>query len=229
MLSIWYLFLISCSNDEKQITEIIEEESYLQIDDICGVWVSPNNKLHYIAIYPSGRYTYCFNNSAIGSGTYSLGKNTLTLNDGYSYESYKFDLTRDGNNLNLNGAVNYINSNLVHISITYRLSNEELSPSIEGKKLHTNGGLNAKYDNLDQILRFESEYILKYEYTGTSKKTGQRKTISEHTWYYAYRKPYTYCYKLNEEKDGLEIYDFPFTYIQDWGTLDIRLDDFRIQ
>ena len=50
MLSIWYLFLISCSNDEKQITEIIEEESYLQIDDICGVWVSPNNKLHYIAI-----------------------------------------------------------------------------------------------------------------------------------------------------------------------------------
>ena len=82
--------------------------------------------------------------------------------------------------------------------------------------------------DLEEI-NFISDVIFEYKYTGRKKGTLDYKTISHYTWRYVYRKPYTYGIQINSENANVEIFDFPFIYEPNWGTLELKLDDFRVQ
>ena len=231
-LFISFLCFCSCeknvtSNDYKKPENTIQTTKY---EDICGVWVDSKNELYYIAIYPNGRYTYCINDQLIGSGNCTLTKNRLTLNNGYTYASDVITITKSGTQITLNGYISNNESQKINISKSFAFKkDEELSPSAAGISKTSTGGLNYYYDNLKTEITFTSDYILKYKYTGRSKSTREYKTIKEYTWHYVYRKPYTYGIKFNGGSGLVEIYDFPFVYTPNWGTLDLYLDSFRIQ
>ena len=219
---------ISCTEDEDNEDFSQPTTPTLQLSDICGVWVNPSNSLYYIAIYPSGKYTYCFNNELIGSGKCSLNDNTLCLNDDYTYKSDLITVNMSENKLTLYGNVTKINLTKEYISQQFIYSSESLSPSIIGVKETSTGGLNKYYNNLYTEISFISDLIFEYVYTGRHRNTYQYKTIAHYIWRYVYREPYTYGIKLNQGDGLVEIYDFSFTYSEFWG-LDLNLEQFRVQ
>ena len=52
---------ISCGKTEEDEEVTPPSEQTLELSDVCGVWTKSNNSLYYIAIYPNGKYSYCFN------------------------------------------------------------------------------------------------------------------------------------------------------------------------
>lgn len=233
-----FLFILcACQKDEPTInnseetTEETTEETYLQIEDICGVWENTQNNMYYLAIYPNGRYTFCLSDELIGSGFYILDKNTLTLNDGYFYTSNDIKLEPNNGFLNITGNITNINN--TNQSIKYKLKynpSEELSPSIAGRgKTGKSGGISANYSEVINELYFTSDYTFTYKSTGKSKKTGSWKTLVNDTRYYVYRKPYTYCYKLSDSQRTLEIFDFSFLYRDDLSSLGFSIGSYRIK
>lgn len=221
--------LISCANDDENEELSKPNEPTLELSDISGVWVNPSNSLYYIAIYPSGKYTYCFNNRLIGSGRCSLDNKTLYLYDEYTYASDKVCIDKMNNKLTVYGNVTNMKSSKEYVSNQFIYSSESLSPSIAGVKKTSTGGLNYYYDNLNKEISFISDMVFQYVYTGRNKYSNQYKTITHYTWRYVYRKPYTYGIKLNQEDYVVEIFDFPFTYTTGWGTLDLDPDDFIVE
>ena len=238
------LFLVCLYACEGEIPESAieeqpkeEEKTYLQVKDISGVWGSTSNKYGYIAIYPNGRYTCSLNwCTLISSGTYTLDKDVLTLDDGYTYMSSEVKITLSSSGtLTLIGEVYDCDSKPQGIVEHFKLNkDEDLSPSVAGRGYSLrNGGLNAYYTNTLDDISYESDNILKYEYSGEHKNTGKTKIIRSYTWRYVYRKPYTYCYLIDGEYSFIakpvEIYDFGFAYTPNWGTLDFDLDDYRVE
>lgn len=223
------LSFISCENNEEDEDLTQPSVPTLQISDICGIWVDSSNSLYYIAIYPSGKYTYCFNNRLIGSGRCSLSDNSLYLNDEYTYASDVVTINKSNNKLILYGSVTNTDFSKEYISGQFIYSSESLSPSIVGARSTSTGGLNQYYDNLYKEISFISDVIFQYVYTGRNKSTLQYKTIAQYTWRYVYRKPYTYGVKLNNGDNVVEIYDFPFVYTPGWGALNLNLDDFIVE
>ena len=232
-----YLFVFSlivcvysCTSEKDTVDETNQENTQkLQFSDICGVWVDNNNDLYYIAIYPSGKYSYCFNNKMIGSGVCTLNDNILCLNDEYTNASDNISIQYLNSTLTLSGDITKFNLISEHIYKQFIKSSESLSPSVVGKKKTATGGLNMYYDNLRQEISFTSNIIFEFNYTGTSRSTGQYKTISHYTWRYVYRKPYTYGIKINDNNNIVEIYDFPFLYMPNWDALELRIDSFKVQ
>lgn len=223
---------ISCGKTEEDEEVTPPSEPTLELSDICGVWTKSNNSLYYIAIYPNGKYSYCFNNRTISSGICSLSDNTLYLTDEYTFVSDQVTVKKNANELSLSGYITNIYSAKEIITHPFIHSSESLSPSIAGIRKTSSGGLNMYYDNLKEEIAFLTDVIFRYEYSGRHKSTHQYKTISQYTWRYVYRKPYTYGIKINtanNENNTVEIYDFPFIYNPDWGTLDLGLDGFIIE
>ena len=222
------MLLCSCGGGNEENLE--QDIPTLQLKDICGVWVDSSNKLYYISINQNGRYTYCLNDKLIGSGKCTLEKNTLVLNDDYVYSSDLITINKLNNKLSMQGKVSKMNSSKESINKQFVLSeSEQYSPSISGVNKTATGGLNKYYDNLKQEINFISDVIFEYKYTGRKKGTLDYKTISQYTWRYVYRKPYTYGIQINSENANVEIFDFPFIYEPNWVPLWLDLDDFRVQ
>lgn len=225
-----FLFQLACQESESIIDN--PTEIYIQTNDICGVWTNQQDSMYYLALYPSGRYTFCLSDKLIGSGTYILKENTLTLNDGYFFTSNNIRLSLDNGYLKITGCITNIDN--INQTINYELKynpTEELSSSLIGyyKKDVEEGG-NAYYSETITELNFISDNIFTYRKTGKYKNSGSWKTIVDQTRYYVYRKPYTYCYLLNNSPKTLEVYDFKFMYSNDYGYLDgFSLDSWRVK
>lgn len=238
--SAWLLLVCLCACEGEIPESTIEEQpkepekTYLQVKDISGVWGSTSNKYGYIAIYPSGRYTCSLNwCTLIGSGTYTLDKDVLTLNDGYTYMSSEVQVSLSSSGtLKLVGKVYDCESQLQTVIEYFELNKDEaLSPSVAGRSYSGSYGLNAYYINTLDEITYESDNIVTYKYSGEYKSTGKRKTIKSYTWRYVYRKPYTYCHLIEGEYSFIpkpvELYDFGFAY-GDWGMY-YRLDSYRVE
>ncbi len=229
-----FIVFCGCESDgdsaDNNSSQKQPDEPSLTLSDIKGVWVDMGNPLYYVAIYSNGRYTFCLNDMLIGSGKCVLEKGTLTFHNEYTYVSDKVAVALLGDRLVVKGQVTDHKQVVHSINKQFQLnSNEQLSPSLAGYSNYWTGGLNVYYDNTRVDLTFTSDYIFVYEHTGRSKKTGQYSTIRYYMWYYVYRKPYTYGFKINEDCPRVEIYDFPFVYDPNAGCIDFRLADYRIQ
>lgn len=224
--------LCACQKDESIINDPTEspEESYLKVEDICGVWVNPQNSMYYLAIYPNGRYTFCLSDDLIGSGSYSLDENTLILNDGYFYTSDNVNISLNHEYLSITGDINSINNTTKYVNYKLKYSpSEELSPSIAGRSETGKSTTSVNYSEVINELNFVSDYVFTYKSTGKSKSTGSWKTLVNDTRYYVYRMPYTYCYKLNNSQKTLEIFDFNFLYKDGLVSLGFSIEGFRVK
>ena len=90
---------INSSTEQQQ-----QEPTYLKTSDLNGVWsVSGSNGIYFIAFTETGHYSLCFNDKLMGAGTYSLDKNTLTLNNGYLYTKDNLKIEQTDKGLTLSG------------------------------------------------------------------------------------------------------------------------------
>lgn len=230
-------FIFSCSNNETDDFDDsqVEDDS---IEDISGIWTLPENDIYYIALYPSGKYSFCLSDYLIGSGTYYLNGNTLILNDGYTYRKNELFVKLENSKLNIRGNLygipNPIPGHKEYIqTVSFYLDksiNESFSKSIAGFYKCEEGTLNAYYSTVINELDFISNYLFKYTSTGKSRSNGRWKTLKNDTYYYNYREPYVYCYNTESNPTELEIYDFFFIYDKsgNYGYLDFELDIFRV-
>lgn len=224
------LFFGVCCNPMDTGTDMdtpnTPDEPSLSLKDISGVWVDPTNEWYYISIYPSGRYTYCFNEELIGSGTCELENNQLTLHDNYTYSSDIVKISLNNDQLEIEGQVSDWKLNKTPIFKFFNLSDEKFSQSVIGSSLSASGGLYKDYEKVKKEIKFISDVNFTYESTGKLKSTGEWKTISNKTWYYVYRNPYTYGLRIGGD-NKVEIYEFGFTEEPGYS-LSFDLDDFRI-
>ena len=202
------------------------ETPSLTVDDISGVWVDPSNEWYYISIYPSGRYTYCLNEKLIGSGNYRLDGEKLTLNNNYTYSSDVIDVSVSNGKLTISGEVSDWKSQKTYIHLQFNMTNEQFSSSVIGSSLSCSGGLNKYYDKVKKEIKFISDVNFTYESIGLLKSTGKWKTLSDITFYYVYRNPYTYGLRIGGD-DEVEIYVFGFTE-KPGDSLSFDLSNFRV-
>ena len=222
-------FCVSCDPFEKE-TEVNSTEKpetpTLSLKDISGVWVDPANEWYYISIYPSGRYTYCFNEKLIGSGTCELENDQLTLHNNYTYSSDVVKISLNLGQLQIKGEVSDWNLNKTSVFQEFDLSKEEFSQSVVGANISASGGVYKNYDKVKKEITFISDVNFIYESTGKLKTTGEWKTISDKMWYYVYRKPYTYGLRIGGD-NLVEIYKFGFTEEPGYR-LSFNLEDYRV-
>lgn len=110
-MAIFSLCITSCSKDDSDETnnnndteQKQQEPTYLQVSDLLGVWsVSGSFGLYFMSFTETGHYSLCFNSKLMGAGTYSLEKNTLTLNNGYLYTKDVLTIEKKENMLILSG------------------------------------------------------------------------------------------------------------------------------
>lgn len=70
----------SCSKNELEQDAIQENETnYLTIAEIKGIWTDENNDNFFIHINTNGKYSFCFNQELMGSGEYTLEKDSITF------------------------------------------------------------------------------------------------------------------------------------------------------
>lgn len=218
------VLISSCSkdntiSDKQESTE--ESNEQLNESDIAGVWIVnsfSNNPgvwekmpsdLYFLSITESGFYSFCFNKNLMGSGKYTLDKESITLNNYYSFTNDKLKISLNRNELYIEGDLNtFLQNKKEHIKLKLKKSNENISPSVAGTTREPQMyGINIYYDELKMVVSYLTNYNAQYEYSGRQKSTGKRKTLKSYSWYYIYRKPYTYTQEI--EGDGtIVIYNF---------------------
>lgn len=230
------LFFSCDKNESTDSNEQTTPENTLTLKDISGVWTLSENDIYFLALYPSGRYTFCLSDYLIGSGSYYLNGNTLTLNDGYTFRANNLTIKLENDILNIRGDLHGIPNPIPGIKeyiktvslYLQKENNEDFSKSVAGfSECRDAGGLNAYYSNITNELNFISDYVFKYKSTGKSKQSGKWKTLKDETYYYTYREPYVYCYNVDNNPTEIEIYDFCFLYEQCYF-LGFSMDMFRV-
>lgn len=224
VLFVMLLFCVACSKDTNEInTE--EEVCYYTPEDIEGVWVHPQNPLYFFSFSRNGRYSYCLNYKLMGSGTYTMKDNKVTLYNGYLGTAQELEIKNVTNEkIHIVGPFYYFKSN-ESIFCFYELnkSSETCPPSIMGKVLVGQmEPLYVYYDDTDAELIFSSDYIANYKLSGTHRKTGRYEIISRKSWYYVYRPPYTYTQKIDGD-GNVVIYN-----LDDYCDI-YHLDDYIVQ
>lgn len=191
----------------------------ISVSDIIGVWVCPEKSpddlcLYYLAIYPNGRYNFCFGKDLMGSGFYSLEKSTLVLRNGYSFSIDKIELNEfeKDKSMYISGHfASFYNDRTINYFSTLKKTDEKLSQSVVGVEKEPSGlsGLHKYYSDFDTKLFYMTEYIAKYTHKGKLRSTGRWETLKDITWYYTYRHPYTYTQEVGG--DGkVKIYKFDY-------------------
>lgn len=205
------LTLFSACSKQEEIIDKPDNEDKIELDnsDISGVWTLSSNDEYFISFTEGGKYTFCLNDHLMGSGTFDINDNAITLNNSYTNKSDKIEIELLQNTIHIKGNINLFNSeNKESIQMKLVKSEEEVSPSQIGVE-HGPGmyGLNKFYDITYIGVKFITDTFAKYEYRGIHKTTKVEKVIKSYSWYYVYRKPYTYTQEING--DGTIIkYDF---------------------
>lgn len=202
------LFLgLSCSKDTDEV--ISEEEvNYYTPEDIEGVWLYPNPKdsLYFISFSEDGRYSYCLHYRLMGSGTYIMENNKLTLYDGFFGKKQELEITSvSETTIYFNGIFYKHNSDeYTHRFHKMKKSKEKVSPRISGRGLNGMRNSYSIYKYVDAMLRY-SDYVVEYKLMGTYKTN--HVTIDYDNWFYVYRPPYTYTQQTKGD-DLVQIFDF---------------------
>ena len=196
LLAAFFTFCVtSCSKDDDDEIESgteqpRQEESYLQASDLNGVWtLTGTNGLYFIAFTETGHYSFCLNNKLMGAGTYTLDKNTLTLNNGYLYTKDILKIEKDQNLLKLSGEMlEFKSSSKQSVNVSLMKTNKELPIPKTGETFKI-WGLNAYYGSVVTKIQYQSEYLIKYQYC---KDNSLQQVLEEAMWYYVYCDDLTY-------------------------------------
>lgn len=186
-----------------------EENTQLENSDISGVWTYISDDEYFISFTEGGKYTFCLNKHLMGSGTYIIKNNTISLNNSYSNKSDKITIYITNDLLDITGDIFLFNSKQQEsIRMQFIKSNETVSPSQVGVEHQPQlYGLNQFYDITYIGVKYITDTVVKYEYRGIHKTTKKEKVIKSNSWYYVYREPYTYTQEIGG--DGTVIkYDF---------------------
>ena len=189
------LCVTSCSKDDDDgingsSEQQQEELTYLQTSDLNGVWsVSNSNDLYFIAFTETGHYSLCFNDRLMGAGTYSLDKNTLTLNNGYLYTKDNLKIEKTDKGLTISGEMtDFKSSNKQSVNVNLIKTNKELPIPKTGETFKI-WGLHVNYGSVVTKIQYQSEYLIKYQYC---KDNSLQQVIEESMWYYVYCDGMTY-------------------------------------
>ena len=189
------LCVTSCSKDEDDSingsTEQQQQEPiYLKTSDLNGVWsVSGSNGIYFIAFTETGHYSLCFNDKLMGAGTYSLDKNTLTLNNGYLYTKDNLKIEKTDKGLTISGEMtDFKSSNKQSVNVNLIKTNKELPIPKTGETFKI-WGLHVTYGSIVTKIQYQSEYLIKYQYC---KDNSLQQVIEESMWYYVYCDGMTY-------------------------------------
>lgn len=187
------LFFVSCSKDDDDSSYGIEqpqEPSYLQESDLYGTWsVNGSNGLYFIYFAETGHYALCFNSKLMGAGTYTLEKNALTLTNAYLYKKDVLSIEKDGNLLKLSGDMFSFKSNSKQtVNVTASKSIIEVPTPKTGETFKITG-LNANYGSTITYIKYQSEYMIDYQFC---KDNSLKTLIKEEFWYYVYFDGMTY-------------------------------------
>ena len=176
-----------------------EDDIKLENSDINGVWILSSDNEYFMSFTEGGSYTFCLNDHLMGSGTYTLKGDTVFLNNSYTNKSDKIEIELLQNNLCVKGEFYLFNTkNKESVNIKLVKSNEEISPSQVGVERGPGMyGLNEYYDITYIGVKYLTDVFAKYEFRGINKKTKIEKVIKSYSWYYVYRKPYTYTQEIN--------------------------------
>ena len=161
------LCVTSCSKDDDDSIngspeQQQQEPTYLKTSDLNGVWsVSGSNGIYFIAFTETGHYSLCFNDKLMGAGTYSLDKNTLTLNNGYLYTKDNLKIEQTDKGLTLSGEMfDFKSSNKQSVNISLTKTNKEIPLPKTGETFKI-WGLNAHYGDVVTKIQYQSEYLIK--------------------------------------------------------------------
>jgi hypothetical protein len=125
----------------------------------------------------------------MGAGTYSLDKNTLTLNNGYLYTKDNLKIEQTDKGLTLSGEMfDFKSSNKQSVNISLTKTNKEIPLPKTGETFKI-WGLNAHYGDVVTKIQYQSEYLIKYQYC---KDNSLQQVIEESMWYYVYCDGMTY-------------------------------------
>ena len=196
-MAIFSLCITSCSKDDIDETnnnndteQKQQEPTYLQASDLQGVWsVSGSFGLYFISFTETGHYSLCFNSKLMGAGTFSLAKNTLTLNNGYLYTKDVLTIEKKEDKLILSGDMfDYKSSSKQPVNVTLVKKTKEIPIPKTGETFKI-WGLHATYGSIVTKIQYQSEYLIKYQYC---KDNSLQQVIEEAMWYYVYCDGMTY-------------------------------------
>ena len=189
------LCLTSCSKDDNDdvnnnVEQPQQEPTYLQVSDLQGVWsVSGSFGLYFISFTETGHYSLCFNSKLMGAGTYSLEKNTLTLNNGYLYTKDVLTIEKKEDMLILSGDMfDFKSSSKQPVNVNLVKTTKEIPIPKTGETFKI-WGLHATYGSVITKIQYQSEYLIKYQYC---KDNSLQQVIEEAMWYYVYYDGMTY-------------------------------------
>jgi len=196
-MAIFSLCITSCSKDDIDETnnnndteQKQQEPTYLQASDLQGVWsVSGSFGLYFISFTETGHYSLCFNSKLMGAGTFSLAKNTLTLNNGYLYTKDVLTIEKKEDKLILSGDMfDFKSSSKQPVNVTLVKKTKEIPIPKTGETFKI-WGLHATYGSIVTKIQYQSEYLIKYQYC---KDNSLQQVIEEAMWYYVYCDGMTY-------------------------------------
>lgn len=211
LLYLFILIIISACSKQEEIIDKPDNEDDIKLENsgISGVWTLSLDDEYFISFTEGGKYTFCLNDHLMGSGTYSINDNIITLNNSYTNKSDKIEIELLQNSIYLNGNIYLFNSELQEaVEMKFVKSKEIISPSQVGVEHKPQmPGLNKFYDITYEGVKYITDFLVEYEYRGIHKTTKKEKIIKSNSWYYVYREPYTYTQEI--EGDGTVIkYDF---------------------
>lgn len=196
-MAIFSLCITSCSKDDIDETnnnndteQKQQEPTYLQASDLQGVWsVSGSFGLYFISFTETGHYSLCFNSKLMGAGTFSLAKNSLTLNNGYLYTKDVLTIEKKEDKLILSGDMfDFKSSSKQPVNVTLVKKTKEIPIPKTGETFKI-WGLHATYGSIVTKIQYQSEYLIKYQYC---KDNSLQQVIEEAMWYYVYCDGMTY-------------------------------------
>lgn len=211
----------SCSKNELEQDAIQENETnYLTIAEIKGIWTDENNDNFFIHINTNGKYSFCFNQELMGSGEYTLEKDSITFYNKYLSITNKAKVEVKNNKLAIKGKFQmFKQTGLIYVEKQFNKSNEEAPTSIIGKQWKSNKILNKNGDRRE-YLDVLTEYIIKYRLV---KADGIETPLKEQNWFYINRKDLLYT-QTNSGNGEIRLYKSPFIYESLTGISSFEID-----
>ena len=175
------LYLASCSKDDDGSSsnpqgqeQQEDEQSFVQESDLYGVWSVSGNAtgIYFFSFSEAGKYSFCFNSTMMGAGTYKLDKNKLTLYNGYLNTIDVVNLEKDNSQIKITGDLQKFKTSTkqpVNIGIFKMKKELPISKTGEVFKINTCGSTIT-------YIKYESDYLIKYQYCrDNSLKTGHQR------------------------------------------------------
>ena len=177
-----------------------EQPSGITINQIKGVWTIPDRDVYFLSLNPNMHYSLCLRTSIgllVGSGTYSLSNNKLTLFHDYYNTTETLNVSIENNMLKCVGnmiPMGQSPSALGPVSFTLNKTTESFSPSKAGDKISwlPTFGPNGEYKEEFCYNTNNNASWIYYK-----KQSGIWQIIKTKNFYYVYRAPYTYTVQIN--------------------------------